>query len=271
MTTGLNRLFRLRLSLMNGVAAAAGGLLFTGGRQANGVWTVALGVVLLAAGASALNQVMERREDRLMARTRQRPVARGSMHPAAAVLIGTVTALAGCAVTASGGGIRAALLGAGGVIWYLALYTPLKRRTPFALLPGAACGALPPVVGWAGAGGPVADHRIILVAGLVFLWQIPHFWLYQRRHAADYRAAGFPLLDAVTAPAHLPGLFMVWLTSLAAATLLLPLVGIAPSGNPAWYPLLCLPPALLALRNERILFTCLNLFPLLLLLPLLID
>jgi heme o synthase len=268
----LASLFRLRLAILNGVAATGGAVLFPFPAETGLLWMVFSGVALLAAGGSALNQVQERELDLLMIRTRLRPVAQGRMRPAMAALIGTAVVLAGILVVGAAGGIIPALVGAIGILWYLAVYTPLKRRTPYALAAGAVCGALPPVIGWCSAGGSIPDYRIMLLAGLLYLWQIPHFWLFQRRYDADYRAAGFPLLAAAARDTAFPGLFVLWIGALVTATMLLPAFGLISHGSAVWYTLFPLPLiAMTLLRSEKALFSYLNTFPLLVTLVLLIQ
>jgi len=257
------RLLRLRLSLMNGIAALGGGLLLPGPRSAATLLAACGGVTLLAMGASALNQVLERRLDSLMNRTMDRPLPRGEMTPPAAVCIGIGVILTGCATLLTVGGALPVLLGLTCLVWYLGVYTPLKRRTPLALPLGALCGAVPPVIGWCLAGGDPLDFRIILLAGLMYLWQVPHFWLFQQRHAEDYRRAGIPLFRL-----H-PGQFGLWIMALAAAAMLLPLFGLAGRQPLVWFALLLLPLAATWLsRSERLRFSCLNLVPLLIALAL---
>ena len=264
MMCSLARLFRLRLALLNGVAAIGGAVLFPVPTGAGQLWMVFSGVVLLAAGGSAINQALEHDRDRLMVRTRLRPVAVGLISPAVATLIGTAVVIAGIIVAGAAGGVMPALVGTCALLWYLAIYTPLKRRTPYALAAGALCGALPPIIGWCSAGGNILDYRILLLAGLLYLWQIPHFWLFQRRYADDYRAAGFPLLAAATRDAGFPGLFGLWIGALITASMLLPAFGLISQGSALWYALLPLPLIVMTLlRSEQALFSYLNLFPLL--------
>jgi len=159
-----------------------------------------------------------------------------------------------------------ALLGLATAGWYLAVYTPLKRRTPLALPLGAVCGAMPPVIGWCLAGGNPADFRVIALAGLLFIWQIPHFWLLQRRHLEDYRRAGIPLV------AVRPGFFGLWIVALTAAALMLPAFGLV--GHQAAYSYVVVFILLLvgALnKSEGSLFSYLNLFPVLIALMLLLP
>jgi len=259
----LSSLFRLRLAILNGVAAIGGAVFFPAPAGIVLVLTVFTAVVLLAAGGSALNQVLEHDLDRLMSRTRLRPIPQGLLTPVPAALIGIFVSAVGFVLLFAAVGILPALLGAAALAWYLAVYTPLKRRTPYALAAGAVCGALPPLIGWCSAGGSMTDYRIVLLAGLLYLWQIPHFWLFQRRHAVDYRAAGFPLLTAATRSSALPALFWLWLAALATATMLLPTFGLISRSGAILYLLFPLPLIAMSLfRSEKTLFSYLNAFPL---------
>jgi protoheme IX farnesyltransferase len=155
-----------------------------------------LGTGLVAAGASVLNQVMERDTDALMLRTRTRPLPSGRVSPRAATVFGVLLTAAGLATLLPACGPLAAAVAF--VTWasYLFAYTPLKRRTPLATLVGAVPGALPPVIGWAAARGSLDAGAFILFA-ILFLWQVPHFlaiaWLYRE----DYARARFPMLPVL--------------------------------------------------------------------------
>lgn len=159
------------------------------------VWTL-VGTGLVAAGASALNQVVERRTDALMHRTRTRPLPAGRLTAPEAGVFGAFLSALGLGMLFWGSGPLAALVAATTLVSYLALYTPLKRRTPMATLVGAVPGALPPVIGWAAARGTLDGGAFVLFA-IVFLWQIPHFlaiaWIYRD----DYERGGFPMLPVV--------------------------------------------------------------------------
>jgi protoheme IX farnesyltransferase len=256
----LARLFRPRLALLNGVAALGGCLLYPAGTDRASLWAAFGGVALLAAGGSALNQVLERDLDRQMLRTRMRPLPQGRLTRSAATGIRAAVILAGLGLLAAAGGPWPALLGAGALLWYLAVYTPLKRRTPFALAIGAVCGGFPPVIGWCLAGGEPTDYRVMLLAGLLYLWQIPHFWLFQRRHADDYRRAALPLPEP---PARGSALFWLWIVALMAAAMLLPAFGVLGRQAACICLFFPLPLILIALfRSEAALFSYLNLFPL---------
>jgi protoheme IX farnesyltransferase len=266
------RLLRPRLSLVNGVAATGGYLLFPATVDPAAVTAVMTGVTLLAAGGSALNQVLEQDLDRLMVRTKGRPLPQGDLRPSTATLMGGCCILAGFLALFISGGITPALLGVGALAWYLGVYTPLKRRTPFALPLGAVCGAIPPVIGWCVAGGTLGDFRVILLAGLLYLWQIPHFWLFQRRHELDYRNAGIPLVSEGYPGTTPVCFFRLWVIALIAVVLLLPAFGIVGQQGALWSALAAVPLlGMSGLRFEPALFSYLNFFPILLTLILYIQ
>jgi protoheme IX farnesyltransferase len=260
------------LAAVNGIAAAGGYLLFPTAVAPVAVGAVMAGVTLLAAGGSALNQVLEQDLDRRMVRTRQRPLPRGDLSPRVATLMGGCSILTGFLTLLCTGGLLPALLGVAAVVWYLGAYTPLKRRTPFALPLGAVCGAIPPVIGWCVAGGTPGDFRVILLAGLLYLWQIPHFWLFQRRHELDYRNAGIPLFSEGYPGTTPVCFFRLWVIALIAVVLLLPAFGIVGQQGALWSALAAVPLlGMSGLRFEPALFSYLNFFPILLALILFIQ
>jgi protoheme IX farnesyltransferase len=266
------RLFRLKLSFLNGVAAVSGYLLFPSVIQSHQICALFAGVALLAAGGSALNQVMEIDLDSRMVRTRQRPLPMKALTPARAACVGSVAILAGTLLLIAFGGLLPPLLGLAALFWYLAVYTPLKRRTSLALLLGALCGAFPPLIGWSLAGGNISDYRIIILAGLLFLWQVPHFWLIQRRHEDDYHQAGIPLFCSRTGRDGQDPFFWIWIAALGAGAMLLPAFGIIERPLALWhavFPLSLVPIALYC--SDRLFFRYLNLFPLLVSIFLLIQ
>jgi protoheme IX farnesyltransferase len=162
------------------------------------------GTGLVAAGASVLNQVMERGTDALMHRTRARPIPAGRIRPLEASAFGAALTLSGLGVLASACGAAATLVALATWASYLFVYTPLKRRTHLATLVGAVPGALPPVIGWAAARGTIEPGAFILFA-ILFLWQVPHFlaiaWLYRD----DYERGGFPMLPVIDREGRLTG------------------------------------------------------------------
>ena len=112
-----------------------------------------------------------------MKRTAGRPIPAGVISVSRAILFATGSALLGTALLMLTGAPLAAGIGVFTLLWYNLVYTPLKRITAFAVLPGALVGALPPLIGWTAAGGIPWDMQIITVAFLLFVGQMPHYWL----------------------------------------------------------------------------------------------
>jgi protoheme IX farnesyltransferase len=260
----LSRLLRPYLALLNGVTAVGGYCLFPAPILSSTLMAAFCGVTLLTMGGSALNQLMERDIDVLMIRTMLRPLPQGHISTATAGFAGGSTILAGLILLSVSGGFFAPLFGATALVWYLAVYTPLKRKTTLALPLGALCGSFPPLIGWCLAGGTPTDYRIVILAGLLYIWQIPHFWLLQERHEADYRRAGFPLIEEESGPISRTMLFRLWLTAFIAGTMLLPALNIIVRPIAPWYAAFLVPLILLAfMHSRRLFFSCLNLFPVL--------
>jgi protoheme IX farnesyltransferase len=155
-----------------------------------------IGTALVAGGAAALNQVLERDTDLLMRRTARRPVPDGRLRASEGMWFGLVLSTVGLVELAIGVNTLCATVAALTLGSYVLLYTPLKRRTSLSTVVGAVPGALPPVIGWAAAGAPIILPAFVLF-GIVFLWQMPHFlaiaWLYRD----DYARAGIPLLPVL--------------------------------------------------------------------------
>ena len=156
-----------------------------------------LGTALVASGASAINQVDERDTDRLMNRTRTRPVADGRIGAGEGRIIALVLSAVGLLVLRVGASTGAALVALATLVTYALIYTPLKRRTSLATVVGAVPGALPPLIGWSAAGGSLLGAAPWSLFLLMFLWQLPHFlaiaWMYRE----DYARAGLLMLPVV--------------------------------------------------------------------------
>jgi protoheme IX farnesyltransferase len=155
-----------------------------------------VGTGLVAGGASAFNQVLERDVDAHMRRTRMRPMADQRLQPVEGSLFGAAIAITGVLILSATANLLAAGVALLTLVTYVAIYTPLKRRTSFATVIGAIPGAFPPLIGWAAARGELSTDAWTLF-GIVFLWQLPHFlaiaWIYRE----DYARAGFPMLPVI--------------------------------------------------------------------------
>jgi protoheme IX farnesyltransferase len=155
-----------------------------------------LGTGLVAGGASAFNQVIERDLDALMRRTRTRPLPDQRLQPVEGLLFGAAVTLVGLLMIVASANLLAAAVALATLLSYVAVYTPLKRRSSFGTVIGAIPGALPPIIGWAAAEGALPPQAWTLF-GIMFLWQLPHFlaiaWMYRE----DYARAGFPMLPVL--------------------------------------------------------------------------
>src|SRR5262245_58396892 len=217
-----------RLNLLVLVTTLAGLYLASpGGVALTLAFHTLVGTALVAGGAAALNQVWERETDRRMRRTSGRPLPRGRLGVAEGSWFGIVLAAVGLVELALGATMAAAAVAAVTLISYVLVYTPLKTRTSLATLVGAVPGALPPVIGWAAATGTVTLPAVVLF-GIVFLWQMPHFlaiaWMYKE----DYANAGIPLLPVVEPDGRRTGRQAVLYTAALWPVSLLPaLVGLA--------------------------------------------
>ena len=152
-----------------------------------------LGTLLIASGTGALNQVIERRFDSRMRRTSRRPLVTGSISPARALQFGILVSLGGAAYLALAVNALSSLIAGITLISYLAIYTPLKRKTPLCTFVGALPGAAPALIGWAAASGNLSAEAWILYS-ILFLWQFPHFMAIAWMYRDDYNRAGYQVL-----------------------------------------------------------------------------
>jgi protoheme IX farnesyltransferase len=216
-------LAKVRIAVL-ATASAATGYLLAAREFSPALASTVAGVFCLAAGAGALNQVQEHDIDALMHRTCRRPIPSGRIGAGAALAIACALLAAGLAGLASN--LVAAVLGAVTVVWYNAVYTPLKRMSAFAAIPGGVVGAIPPVIGWVMGGGSPVDPRILAVAYFFFVWQVPHFWLLLLRIGDDYARAGLPTLTQVFTRPQLARIIYVWMLATAVACLSIPVFGV---------------------------------------------
>jgi protoheme IX farnesyltransferase len=221
-------LTKIRIASLSTLSAATGYAVFARG-LGWGVLSACGGTLLLSAGASVLNEWQEREADGRMERTRARPLPAGLLAPAAALVLSALLISSGFALLLAAHGIATSLLGLLAVAWYNGIYTPLKRVTALAVVPGAFIGALPPAIGWTAAGGSPSDPRILCLSFFFFVWQIPHFWLLLLLFGRDYERGGFPTLTALLSRRRLARLTFVWMITTAASSLLLPLYGLTSS------------------------------------------
>ncbi len=193
-----------RITLMVMLTAGVGYVVASPQLRPGALLSMALGTGLVAAGASVLNMLLERRTDGLMLRTCQRPLPAGRLRGSEALAFGLLLTSFGLATLNWLSGPLAALVALVTWLSYLFAYTPLKTVTSLSTVVGAFPGALPPVIGWAAARGAIEPGAVVLFA-ILFLWQIPHFlaiaWIYRD----DYARGGLPMLPVVDPDGRMTG------------------------------------------------------------------
>lgn len=214
------RLAKGALCLLVGGSALFGALLAEGFFSAKSL-LIGLAVFVLAAGAATLNSLQEYQLDRQMARTRLRPLPQGQLPLRQAFWQGVLLIVAGLTILVfSAEGPWVPLVALLAVFLYNGVYTPLKTVSVLAIVPGAICGALPPLIGWLGAGGALLSFPALLLMSLLALWQVPHFWLVLLRHREDYRLLGLPSIVDQFGEARVKALFFTWIAALVTTMLM---------------------------------------------------
>lgn len=189
---------RPRILVMS-AAAIAGGFVLASPGPLN--WLTLLiaipAICCFVAASSVLNQVIEYRSDRAMARTSNRPVASGRVGLWTAVAFGICLSVVGAVVLWWRVNSLTSIASLLTMLSYVLIYTPLKRRSAFCTTIGAVPGAMPPVLGWFAAGGELTVEAVALFA-IFFVWQFPHFlaigWIYRDQ----YQSAGLKMLPSYT-------------------------------------------------------------------------
>ena len=193
----LGELFKMRLTTLVLLTTLVG---FYLGSRAPVSWVLMcntlLGTALLASGAAALNQLLEREHDAKMRRTQDRPLPSGRLTGDAVMIIGGACGVLGLLYLALTVNLITAVLGALTIGSYLCVYTPLKRITTLNTVVGAIPGALPPLMGWTAARGAITSEGWSLFAVLCF-WQLPHFLAIAWMYRDEYARAGFVMLPVV--------------------------------------------------------------------------
>jgi len=158
-----------------------------------GLLNTLIGTLLVASGTATLNQWMERVWDGKMRRTARRPLPSGRLSAVEAFVFGMLLSVAGGVYLAALVNRLSAVLAISTLLSYLLIYTPLKRRTPVCTLLGAFPGAMPTLIGWAGASNAVTQQALFLFS-VLFLWQFPHFLAIALMYREDYERAGYRML-----------------------------------------------------------------------------
>ncbi len=170
-----------------------------------------LGVLLLALGVSSLNQVQEYKEDALMPRTWNRPVAANRLSVRDGFIISFLLILFSFLFIYLSMKMLGIIIFSSVIILYNLFYTKGKKITVYAAVYGAVLGIVPPMIGWISANGEITDIKFIAIALFYFIWQIPHFWLLTLKYNQDYKKAKFPTVVDKFGKEGLERVTFIWL------------------------------------------------------------
>ena len=168
-------------------------------------------VLLVAMGVSTLNQVQEYKSDALMERTKHRPIASGKWSPMTGIYIAVLLIVVSLILIYDLLGLMGFNLFLFAFIWYNLVYTPLKKTSALAVVPGALLGVIPPAIGWLAAGRSLGEVEFYALGIFYFIWQIPHFWLLVMLFYGDYKNGGYPTAMRLFGRNTLQKLTFVWL------------------------------------------------------------
>ena len=221
----VGELVKIKITFFVGMSALFGFVLASGEISFKMVVS-SFGIFLVACGSAVLNHYQERESDALMHRTQRRPLPSGTIAPHAALLLLIGLVIVGAAVTFAWGNLAALVLSLLAMIWYNAIYTPLKKMTAYAVIPGSFVGSLPVMAGWAAAGGSLMDPKLLVMSSFFFVWQIPHFWLLMDIYSSDYERAGFPTMRSHLSEKKFAVSTYAWMLALVAISVLFITTGV---------------------------------------------
>jgi heme o synthase len=224
----LAELSKVRITFAVALTTIAGYLLASG-QFDSGMILPTLGIFILACGSSALNHYQDSDRDILMERTKNRPIPAGKISRNNTLLIAILLTAIGSALIYIGSDFVGFQLGLLALIWYNAIYTPMKRKTAFAVIPGSVIGAIPPVVGWVAGGGSITDPHAVILAFFFFIWQVPHFWLLMLRYGKEYEKAGYPAITSLYSDKQVRYITFLWTFATAISALMIPMFGLITS------------------------------------------
>lgn len=186
------QLFKLRLTSFVVISAIFGYFIGAPAYNLAQILFLAIGGFFVTCSSNAFNQAIERNYDRLMERTKNRPLPAGRMTLSEAIIVASIVGLIGVVMLWLLNPLSG-ILGLLAIVMYVALYTPLKRVSTISVFVGAFPGAIPPMLGWVAATGSFSLEAGILFA-IQFVWQFPHFWAIAWKVNGEYEKAGFKML-----------------------------------------------------------------------------
>lgn len=187
------QLLKPRLSLLVAFSCAFGFVLASANTNLITLTMLFVGGILLSGASVAINQIMEKDYDKVMSRTMNRPMPTERLSLREAIIFSIICTILSLSILAAYTNILTVALSVLSMLLYCFAYTPLKRVGSIAVFVGAIPGALPPLLGWVAATGRIS-YEALLIFGIQFIWQFPHFWAIAWVADEDYKKAGFKLL-----------------------------------------------------------------------------
>ena len=218
----ISELGKVRISLPIALSAYTGYALKTGTFDGQAMMLMA-GVFLMSCSSGAINHLQEYQTDALMPRTKNRPIPSGKISPKGAFWVALSFFAYGAFILITNFPILVFLTSLLTLLSYNAIYTPLKKITAFAVVPGSLVGALPPYIGWFAGGGDWLNGDIFWVALFFFIGQIPHFWMLLLMFGKEYELAGFPSLHSVFSDNQIKRLSFTWILATIATAIVVSL------------------------------------------------
>lgn len=219
----ISELGKVRISLPIALSALVGYTMKTN-LFSGDAWMLMAGVFLMSCSSGAINHIQEYKTDALMPRTKNRPIPSGKISVKAAIIVALSFFAYGAFILLVSFPPIVFMTSFLTLLSYNAIYTPLKKVTAFAVVPGSLVGALPPFIGWFAGGGQLIDERILWVSLFFFIGQIPHFWLLLLMFGKEYSLAGFPSLNAVFTDNQIKRLSFTWILATIATSFVVALV-----------------------------------------------
>ena len=221
----LAELSKVKITFAVALTTIAGYLLASGSFN-SGLILPTIGIFILACGSSALNHFQDSDRDGLMKRTQNRPIPSGRVTKNQVLWLAVFLSVLGSVIIYLGSDFVGMQLGLLALIWYNGIYTPMKRKSAFAVIPGSVIGAIPPLVGWVAGGGELFDPRALILAFFFFIWQVPHFWLLMLKYGKEYEEAGYPSITLLYDEKQIRYITFLWTFATAVTALMLPLFGL---------------------------------------------
>ena len=213
----ISELGKVRISLPIALSALVGYTMRTN-LFSGDAWMLMAGVFLMSCSSGAINHIQEYKTDALMPRTKNRPIPSGKISVKAAIIVAISFFAYGAFILLASFPPIVFLTSFLTLLSYNAIYTPLKKVTAFAVVPGSLVGALPPFIGWFAGGGQLMDERILWVSLFFFIGQIPHFWLLQLMFGKVFSFGGFPSLNSIFNDNQIKRLSFTWILATIATS-----------------------------------------------------